>query len=300
MTPRARAPQQNDPEPEQPKITDRRAAHQPVPAAELPNVHQAMADAMGRVRAVGKNGVNKEQGYTFRSIDDFMSALNPAMAAAGVHIVPNVLQRFVDSSGKTRSGAIIRRVEMEVQFTIYGPRGDSFTCVMWGEANDSADKATNKAATAAYKYALMELFTVPTSDVQDADRDHVEVEQRPEPEPEAPLDPDVVATYRERFTDAASRPERDRRSLIAKAWKDAQLQDKRILPSVVDVPELWREVLGNEVMALGALGQAIVDNEDVLPSLTAEPDDGADGAPEMTGMQALAAQLGAHPAGGGA
>lgn len=297
MAPRTRAPQQNDPEPEQPKVTDRRAAHQPTPPGELPNVHQAMADAMGRVRAVGKNGVNKEQGYTFRSIDDFMSALNPAMAAAGVHIVPNVLQRFVDSSGKTRSGAIIRRVEMEVQFTVYGPRGDSFTCVMWGEANDSADKATNKAATAAYKYALMELFTVPTSDVQDADRDHVEVEQRPESEPEAPLGADVVATYLERFLEAAGNSDGDRRRLIAKAWKDAQMQDKRILPSVVDVPELWREVLGNEVMALGDLGQAIVDNEDALPSLTAAPEDGA---PEMTGMQALAAQLGAHPAGGGA
>lgn len=41
---------------------------------------------------------------------------------------------------------------------------------MYGEAMDSADKATNKALSAAYKYACIEAFCIPTEGEQDADK----------------------------------------------------------------------------------------------------------------------------------
>ncbi len=40
----------------------------------------------------------------------------------------------------------------------------------WGEGLDNSDKATNKAMSGAMKYALIELFCVPTQDVEDSDR----------------------------------------------------------------------------------------------------------------------------------
>lgn len=141
----------------------------------LPTVHQCLADAMGRVRAVGKLGQNREQGYSFKKIDDFMTAANEAMAAAGVHQVPTVLQRIVDDSHTTRGGAINRFVDMEVRFRFYGPAGDYVDAVVWGEARDAADKATNKALTAAQKYALMYVLMVPTSEIRDADSDDPQV-----------------------------------------------------------------------------------------------------------------------------
>lgn len=137
--------------------------------SDLPNVHQAIAETMHLVRAVGKWGQNREQNYSFRSVDDFMTALNPAMAKAGVHIVPTVLQRIVDESHKTSSNKVQRWVDLEVRFRIYGPAGDFVDVITWGESRDAADKATNKAMTAAFKYAILQAFMVPTVDLEDSD-----------------------------------------------------------------------------------------------------------------------------------
>lgn len=142
----------------------------------LPNVHQAIAEAMRLVRAVGKWGQNKEQNYKFRSIDDFMTALNPAMAKAGVHIVPTVLQRITDDSHTTSNNKVMRWVDVEMRFRIFGPAGDFVDVITWGEARDSADKGTNKAMTGAFKYAVMQAFMVPTQDLEDADQSSPEVE----------------------------------------------------------------------------------------------------------------------------
>ena len=43
---------------------------------------------------------------------------------------------------------------------------------MVGEAMDSADKATNKALSAAYKYACFQVFCIPTEGDNDADGQH--------------------------------------------------------------------------------------------------------------------------------
>jgi predicted RNA-binding protein with PIN domain len=55
----------------------------------------------------------------------------------------------------------------------------SVTVTTIGEAADTSDKATNKAMSAALKYALIQTFSVPTKDMDDADR--VTVEQAPMP-----------------------------------------------------------------------------------------------------------------------
>src|SRR5690606_17937912 len=47
--------------------------------------------------------------------------------------------------------------------------GSKFTIRTFGEAMDSADKATNKAMSAAYKYAAMQAFCIPTEGDNDAD-----------------------------------------------------------------------------------------------------------------------------------
>lgn len=154
----------------------------------LPNVHQAIAHAMALVRAVGKWGQNKDQGYAFRSIDHFMTALNPAMAKAGVHVVPKVLQRIVDDSHVTGGGKVLRWVDVEMRFRFYGPDGSHVDAVTWGEARDSSDKATNKAMTGAFKYAIMQTFMVPTQDLQDADQESPQAEPAEQHRQEARAD----------------------------------------------------------------------------------------------------------------
>lgn len=151
--------------------------------AQLPNVHQAIADAMRRIRAVGKWGRNTERGggYAFKRIDDFMTAAHEALSQAGVHIVPTVLTRLTNEDHLTSNGNVMRWVDLEVAFDFYGPAGDSVRVITWGEGRDASDKATNKALTAAMKYALMYALMVPTEDLQDADRHNPESGQQDGP-----------------------------------------------------------------------------------------------------------------------
>lgn len=232
----------------------------------VPNVHECIAKAMGLVHAVGKSGQNKEQGYAFKRIDDFMDAANAAMAAAGVHQTVKVLTRIADDSHSTRGGAIMRWIDLEVRFRFYGPRGDHVDTITWGEGRDSADKATNKALTAAQKYALMYTLMIPTSDIQDADRDSPESpsaganeqqqrehEQRIERERQAraderarqistaTADPETVAQLRADvigYADSISVATARRESLLV-TWSEAARAGA--LGCEVRLPESWQQ-----------------------------------------------------------
>ena len=59
-------------------------------------------------------------------------------------------------------------VRLLVRHTFYAEDGTHVVCVTLGEAMDSGDKASNKAMSAALKYALIETFLIPTFE---ADRD---------------------------------------------------------------------------------------------------------------------------------
>ncbi len=48
---------------------------------------------------------------------------------------------------------------------------ESLRFVTWGEALDGSDKASNKAHTAAWKVAILELLAVPTEKADDPDHD---------------------------------------------------------------------------------------------------------------------------------
>jgi hypothetical protein len=58
--------------------------------------------------------------------------------------------------------------------------GSMHTAIAYGEAMDSGDKATNKAMSAAYKYACMEVFCIPTEGTPDADAETHEVAAVPQ------------------------------------------------------------------------------------------------------------------------
>jgi hypothetical protein len=59
-------------------------------------------------------------------------------------------------------------VEAEFDF-VAASDGSKHTVKTYGEAMDSGDKATNKAMSAAYKYAAFQAFCIPTEGDNDAD-----------------------------------------------------------------------------------------------------------------------------------
>jgi hypothetical protein len=70
-------------------------------------------------------------------------------------------------------------VEAEFDF-VSAEDGSKHTVKTFGEAMDSGDKATNKAMSAAYKYAAFQAFAIPTEGDNDADAQTHYVEPLPD------------------------------------------------------------------------------------------------------------------------
>ena len=141
------------------------------PKTAVPHVYQAIAAVMARLAkdGIGKDRRNEQQGYAFRGIDDVYNALAPILAEHQLCILPKVQSREV-TERQTRSGSTLFYVNVLVDFHFVSANdGSTHVVSMPGEAMDSADKATNKAMSAAYKYACLQTFCIPTEGDNDAD-----------------------------------------------------------------------------------------------------------------------------------
>lgn len=154
------------------------------PAANItPNtsVYAKIAAVQGDLSKVGiaKNRRNQQgSGYNFRGIDDVYAALSPLLAHHGLVIVPRVTSREVVERA-TRNGGALFYVTVHAEFDfVSADDGSIHTAATFGEAMDSADKATNKAMSAAYKYAAFMTFAIPTEGDNDADASTHEVAPR--------------------------------------------------------------------------------------------------------------------------
>lgn len=126
---------------------------------------------------VGKNGMNAEQRYKFRGIDDLMNAASAALTTAGLVCVPMVEERTV-TNGQTAKGTAFVDVAVRVRYDVFSTEDGSqlpSSSVIYAEGRDYADKATNKALSAALKYFLTQLFCIPFLGVlEDSDETTIE------------------------------------------------------------------------------------------------------------------------------
>lgn len=152
--------------------------------SDVPRVYTAISAVSRSLSSAGipKARRNQQQGYAFRGIDDVLNALSSALVSAGLVILPRCTDRLVVERQTAKGGALFSvtcRVEFDLVATEDGSR---HTVVTYGEAMDSADKATNKAMSAAYKYLALLVFCVPTEGTPDADAETHDVVAGPEPD----------------------------------------------------------------------------------------------------------------------
>lgn len=133
-----------------------------------------MPKVMAAIGAIGKGRKNQQQGYSFRGIDDVYNAIHDALAENQVFPVPRVLEQKREER-PSKSGGLMFHVVLLVETRFYAPDGSSVSAVTVGEAMDSSDKASNKAMSAAMKYALLETFCIPTEESKDTEDGHPEV-----------------------------------------------------------------------------------------------------------------------------
>ena len=174
--------------------------------AECGQIYGLIGKAIKMIGAIGKDKKNPQQGFMYRGIDQVYNALNPVMSELGIFLVPEVLEQKREERTTLKGGALIYTI-LTIKFTVFAPDGSSVSMVVVGEGMDSGDKSTNKAMSVAMKYAMFQLFCIPTEEMKDPDAEVHEVtprqktraaaqqkasakpEPKPEPQPTSKSDP---------------------------------------------------------------------------------------------------------------
>lgn len=136
----------------------------------MKNIYQSITAILEEVPAIGKNKKNTTQNFMFRGIDDVMNTFQPLLAKHKVFIVPQVLEQTREERQTSKGGTLIYSI-CKIKYTFYAEDGTSVDAIVVGEGMDSGDKATNKAMAIAMKYAMFQVFCIPTEEMKDPDGD---------------------------------------------------------------------------------------------------------------------------------
>lgn len=150
------------------------------------NIYESINAIMQEVPAIGKNQTNKQQGFKFRGIDAVMNTLQPLLAKHKVFVVPQVLEQTREERQSSKGGNLLYSI-LKIKYTFYAEDGTFVEAITTGEGMDSGDKASNKAMAIAMKYAMFQVFCIPTEDDPDA-------ETPPESKKKVPEQPPVPTT----------------------------------------------------------------------------------------------------------
>ena len=134
----------------------------------------ALNACMADVGAIGKSSKMSDgpAKYAYRSIEAIMPAVHAAFIKHGVVAYPTVTSsehKDITSKSGTRGVWCC----LHINWTFLAADGSSIVAATVGEAADWSDKASNKAMTAAQKYAYVQVLCIPTEgllDEQDASR----------------------------------------------------------------------------------------------------------------------------------
>lgn len=231
------------------------------PVSEAEPSPQHVVEALARVvRDIGgltkwtaeqrrAKGLHVESGinYAYRGIDQIAGAAAPLFGKHGVVIVPTETTQEVTKIVKgnaTIENTAWTRTTMTITWTIYGPGGleDCFVAQTIGVGDDSSDKGSLKAGTAAYKLLLLRILCIgdPMDDTDSKD-----------PQPEQT---EVVVLF-ERLKALAGTPEADeiKRSAegLGKDLKFDTLRDdptwRTVVTGMVDAAEQQRRGMQHEL-----------------------------------------------------
>jgi hypothetical protein len=121
---------------------------------------QKIANVMGKVERVPKNGYNNFHKYKYVTESDLIESVRKFMSEEGLIIFNNVKSYEVNGEIAT----------VTIEFTLACTEtGETINSVMVGQGQDKGDKAFYKAYAGATKYFLMKTFLIPTGDDPEAD-----------------------------------------------------------------------------------------------------------------------------------
>ncbi len=143
------------------------ARQQSVEVPELKNIDEAISWIMSNVGYVQKKSA-KNLNYTFAGEAALIQAVRPWMVLAGVTMHVAEIRNKVREQYETKSGTSMNSITLDaiIRF-VHTPSGTFVEVMSSGEGSDTGDKASNKALTGAYKYAIRQTFCIETGDDPD-------------------------------------------------------------------------------------------------------------------------------------
>lgn len=128
----------------------------------------AVLQIMDEIGSIGKGEKNQTLGYAFRGIDQVYQALQPLLIKMRVCLTCRILdmqreQRDARNGGSLQHSVITARYRMTCALD-----GSYIETDVVGEGMDSGDKASSKAMSIAYKYAMFQMLCIPL-DTNDPD-----------------------------------------------------------------------------------------------------------------------------------
>lgn len=130
-------------------------------------------DAVSEVAkiGIGREHINTQQGYKFRSADDILNVVTPIFAKNGIYLEPIFSVKSREKVPTSKGTATETTVELNLSFydAECEENGLITKCTTFGEARDSGDKCIMKAQTAALKCALTYTLGIPVIGTDDGD-----------------------------------------------------------------------------------------------------------------------------------
>ena len=137
------------------------------------NIYQSINAIMAECPVIAKAQQNKQQGFMYRGVDVVMNVFQPLLAKYKVFVVPEVLETIREDR-QTKSGGNLIYTILKVRYTFFAEDGSYISATVQGEGMDSADKSGNKAMSVAFKYAMFQVFCIPTEEMRDPDAESPE------------------------------------------------------------------------------------------------------------------------------
>lgn len=158
--------------------------------SDAPAIYRLMPQVIRDVGAIPKTNRNKAQNYKFRSIDDVLNAIHPVLVKHGISISFVVMEYKTETIARSVPGKAgnVYRATLLMAVSFWAEDGSCITSTAAGEGLDfGSDKATNKAMSAAFKYACFFGLAIPFVDVDDSDRSSTKLPPESKPASKAPL-----------------------------------------------------------------------------------------------------------------
>jgi len=141
--------------------------------AKIGLIYEKVPRLMEAIGAIPKTGVNRAQHYRFRAVEDVLNRLYPILVEHRCFLAPSIRAHEVAVLTEKRPTGGDRAVfhsRLTLELAIYAEDGSHVCVAAAGEGIDyGGDKASNKAMSAAFKYALGFALCIPYMEVEESD-----------------------------------------------------------------------------------------------------------------------------------